>query len=243
MPHQLLKFLNSANVDDILVRGTIRVSTFSYFGRLEGGLWIGDPNEATTVVNADGAVLASRSGESVADSWTPPGFGTTALARDGGKITFSSELKYQMPDQFIFCASQGDRNTLIQAMCRDAKDPYDAAIQIRIPLDLLAHRILFRGTIVELHNEPVRRVFGAVTSGLVAYDAVEHHHASGLAPAPFPFSKHPDFAAQSEARIVLNPVRDLGHDRLTIRLPHAEKIFTEEFRNVPPLNAPTYRQS
>jgi hypothetical protein len=57
---------------------------------------------------------------------------------------------------------------------------------------------------------------------------------AGLAPIPSPFRKHPDFAAQSEVRIVLQPRQALGLERLNIRLPHPQKTFAEEFRAVPP---------
>lgn len=237
MAPQLFKFLKSAYLEDILVRGTIRVSTLSYFRAREGGQWIADRDEATTVVAASGAVIASQPGETVTDTWTPPGYGITAMASDGGKITFSggAKVKYQHPDGFIFCVSRGERDQLTRAMCIDAEEPYDAAVRILPSLDLLAHRILYHGTIVELDDEPAKRFFESVTSGPVRYDANEHHHTAGLAPTPSAFRKHPHFAAQSEARIVLTPGENLGRDWLTVRLPHPEKCFAEEFRSVPTL--------
>ncbi|MCK1542213.1 hypothetical protein IVA98_32965 [Bradyrhizobium sp. 160] len=235
MAPQLFKFLKSAHLDNILIHGTIRISTLSYFRAWEGGRWIGDPNEATTTVAASGAVVASKPGETVSDPWTPPGFGQIVKASDGGKVIFSggARIKFRGADRFIFCVSQGERDQLVQAMCRDAEEPYDAAVRILLPLELLAHRIFYRSTIVEFGGEPTRWFFASVSSGSVAYDADEHHHSAGLAPAPSAFRKDRHFAAQSEARIVLTPHRDLGREWLTVKLPHPEKLFVEEFRIIP----------
>jgi hypothetical protein len=235
MSGQIFKFLKPKYVDGMLVGGTVRISTLSYYRKLEGDRWIADPDEATTVVNAGGAVVTSESEEPQFETWSPAGFTKGVVARAGGKITFNADarLSYVHSDCFIFCASQGERGKLVQAMCRDAKEPYQAAVRILLPLTLFAHRIFWRGTIIELDNQPVRRHFQMVSSGPVTYDAVEHHWASGQAPPPSPFKKHPDFAPQSEVRIVLVPVRDLGHENLTVKLPHPEKIFAEEFRSIP----------
>jgi hypothetical protein len=221
----------------MLVDGTVRISTLSYYRKLEGDRWIADPDEATTVVNAGGAVVTSESEEPQFETWSPAGFIKGVAARAGGKITFNADarLSYLHPDCFIFCASQGEREKLIQTMCRDAKEPYDAGIRILLPLALFAHRVFWRGTIIELGNKPVRQLFQTVSSGPVTYDAIEHHHAAGQAPSPSPFKKHPDFAPQSEVRIVLVPIRDLERDQLTVKLPHPEKVFAEEFRSIPPI--------
>jgi hypothetical protein len=237
MTTQLFKFLKSAYIEDVLLRGTIRISTLSFFRAREGGRWIADPDEATTVVAAGGAVLASQSGQTVTDSWTPAGYGKHAVATDGGKIIFGegTTIRYQHPDCFIFCVSEGERDPLTRAMCIDADEPYDSAVRILLPLELLAHRILYRSTIIELDDKPARRFFTSVASRTVSYDANEHHYTAGVAPVPSAFRKHPDFVAQSEARIVLTPIENLGRDWLTVRLPHPEKIFVEEFRGGPPL--------
>jgi hypothetical protein len=233
MQMELLKFVKSTYIDDLLKRGTIRISTLSHFRKLEGKPWIADPNEATTIVDADGAIIASDAGASVSDTWTPPGFGTTALASDGGTIRFQSNLSYEFPDCFIFCLSIGEKKALIQAMCRDAEEPYDAAVRICVPLELLGHRMFYRGFVVELNNEPVRWHFTNIQTGQVDYKQTVHHHSTGIAPPPSPFSKEKHFAPQSEARIVLIPRQDPIREWLTIRLPHPEKIFAEEFRTVP----------
>jgi hypothetical protein len=237
MSGQIFKFLKPKYVDGMLVGGTVRISTLSYYRKLEGDRWIADPDEATTVVNAGGAVVTSESEEPQFETWSPAGFTKGVAARAGGKITFNADarLSYLYPNCFIFCASQGKREKLIQAMCRDAKQPYEAGIRILLPLSLIAHRIFWRGTIIELDNQPVRRHFQMVSSGPVTYAAIEHHHAAGQAPAPSPFKKHPDFAPQSEVRIVLVPIKDFELDQLTVKLPHPEKIFAEEFRSIPPV--------
>jgi hypothetical protein len=85
MASQILKFLDPQHVDDVVIRGTIRVSKLSYFRSLEGKEWIADPNEATTVVNAGGAVLSSDSVEPQFETWGPPGFTKLFSAATGGK--------------------------------------------------------------------------------------------------------------------------------------------------------------
>jgi len=220
-----------------LVRGTVRISTFSYFRKLEGAPGIGDPDEASTIVDAGGAIVTSDSEETQEEPWRVEGFRPLVGAQTGGKVIFAPGVKvrYVRDDRFIFCASQGERDRLVQAMCRDAEKPYEACVRILVPLDLLAHRIFWRGTIIELDDQPVRQHFQMVSSGPVSYDAVEHHHAAGRAPAPSPFMKRSDFAPQSEVRIVLVPIRDVERDQLTVKLPHPEKIFAEEFRSIPPI--------
>jgi hypothetical protein len=239
MARGFFKFLNSQHIDAVLSGGTVTASRLSYFRKLEGDPWIADPDEATTVVRAGGASISAGLGQSASEAWSPAGYENLCVARDGGTIRFSSDarLSYQFPDCFIFSTSLGDRGQLIQAMCRDAEQPYDAAVRILVSLEELAHKILYRGIVVELDNEPARRVFSAVRSRSVTYDAVDHHHAGGHAPEPLPFRKHPFYAAQSEARIVLFPGREIGFERLTIKLPNPEKIFAEEFRRAPTLTA------
>jgi hypothetical protein len=227
--------VKSTYIDEVLKLGTIRISTLSHFRKLERKPWIADPNEATTIVDASGATITSGPGQTISDTWTPPGFGTSAASRDGGTICFTDDAKlsYRFPDCYIFCLSFGEKKALIQAMCVDACDPYDAAVRISVPLGLLAHRMFYRGVVEELNNEPVRRLFVEKECDQVTYREIVHHHSAGVAEPPSPFVKERRFAAQSEARIVLHPRLGLARDWLTIRLSEPEKIFVEEFRTEP----------
>src|SRR3984893_6465445 len=91
MSGQIFKFLDPKNVDDVLVRGTIRISALAYFRKLEGVDWIADANEATTVVNAGGAVVTSESEEPQFETWGPAGFTKLFSAKTAGKMTFRGE--------------------------------------------------------------------------------------------------------------------------------------------------------
>jgi hypothetical protein len=104
-------------------------------------------------------------------------------------------------------------------MCRDADDPYDACVGIRVPFCILAHRIFHRGRIVELNNRKVSSVFARTAFDRVRYEAIVHHHSAGVAPAPDPFQKDPFFERQSEARIVLYPKEQIDLKQMTVQLP------------------------
>src|SRR5437763_1835684 len=112
MPGQLLKFLHAKDIDRILVDGTIRISTLSYFRGLEGLPWIADPDEASTTVNTAGAVITSEGDEPQFEPWRPAGFSPVAVVTSGAKLIFAenSLSRYQaQEDCFIFCASEGDK--------------------------------------------------------------------------------------------------------------------------------------
>jgi hypothetical protein len=226
---QIFKFLDSKDVDHVLKGGTIRISTFSHYRSLEKP-GIGDRTEASTIVNVCQTTLKGTT-----EPWRPEGFAGAFASGAESTITVKNVVgQYNHPDRFIFCVSEGDRDPLIEAMCFKATQPYDACLRLLIPLQLLAHRIFWRGRVGELHNTPVRSLFHTVDFGRVTYDAIEHSHAGGRAPFPSPFKKSPlpKFVSQSEARIVLSPNHDLGFQQLTISLPRIEKIFIEEFRSL-----------
>ncbi|WP_315716152.1 MULTISPECIES: hypothetical protein [unclassified Bradyrhizobium] len=230
----ILKFLDPANVDDVLVRGTVRISTLSYFRSLEGSPGIGDPDEATTIVDATGAVLTDKTEQGAFEPWRPEGHTGMIHTRTGGKVTMGAGVRFAYPhsDRFIFCASR-ERSKLIQAMCRDAEKPYAACVRLIVALDLFAHRLFWKGKVVEMDDKPVREFFSRVSSGSVSYDAVERHYSQGQAEQPSPFRKHPSFSHQSEVRVVLTPSKELSYNRLTVKLPRPERCFAEEFREIP----------
>jgi hypothetical protein len=233
MAEQIFKFLDRKNIDDMLVEGTIRVSTLSHFRKLEGSDWIANRNEATTIVNVNEPFVLSSSGSEHSEPWRPESTTGVLSVIRGGSITVNNMIfAYQHPDCFIFCASVGERETLTQAMCRDAVQPYDACIRIRVPFDQFVHRLFYRGVVLEL-NERVQKLFSKPRFQRVTYDAFERDYIEGQAPAPSAFRKHPKFAAQSEIRILLEPKQEIQTKQITIRLQHPERIFEEEFRTVP----------
>jgi hypothetical protein len=236
---EVCKFLRSEHIDAIIKEGKLRFSTLSHFRTLEGEKWIGDPNEATTTVNPKGTEFTSNSIEPVGEPWRPSGYAPVFLASTGGKLRFNADvsINYGLPDVFIFCASDGELEPLTQAMCRDAKDPYDACIKLKTAMWSLAHRAFHRGRIVELGDKKVSELFSRIETRAVTYDRQVHVPSSGPAPVPSPFQKDPEFATQSESRIVLVPRQPIDHSTITIKLPRPDKLFEEVFRSIPPLPA------
>src|SRR3569832_306275 len=179
----LFKFLNSQHLDYMVRDGTIRMSTLSHFRALEGDKWIADPNEATTIVNIETETPHGNEGpEPYGEPWRPAGYPACVQVSGGAKLIFKNvQFAYPHPDCFIFCMSCGLLEALTQSMCRDAEQPYDACVHKQVPPDLLAHRILSPGRIVELHGEPVRRYFSRVNAKLVTYDWIAYHASTGPA--------------------------------------------------------------
>jgi hypothetical protein len=165
MAEQIFKFLDSKNIDDMLVRGTIRVSTLSHFRKLEGDDWIADRNEATTIVNVNEPVVLTASGGKF-EPWRPDGAMGAIELGDGPLSLNNMVFAYQHHDCFIFCASAGEKETLTQAMCRDAVQPYDVCVRIRVPFEQFVHRVFYRGVVLELNerctNCSASRVFNVL---------------------------------------------------------------------------------
>jgi hypothetical protein len=234
----LFKFLSSQHIDRIVCDGTIRVSSLSHFRTLEGNKWIADPNEGSRVVNVISAPHGNEGPEPYGEPWRPTGYPACVEVSGGAKLIFNNiQFSYSHPECFIFCMSFGSLETLTQAMCRDAEEPYDACVRIVVHPDILAHRILHKGTIIELDNRPVTHFFAQAQAKLVTYDWVLSQPSAGPAPAPDPFQKEAFFEEQSEYRVVLYPGRQIELQRLTIQLPHPAKLFAEEFRSIPPIAA------
>jgi len=229
------KFLSAQPIDRMILDGTVRISTLAHFRGLEGSQWIADRNEGVTNVKVtNAAVRSGEGGAQAGEPWRPHGFHPIVQASGNSRIGFDSCIfSYAHPEVYVFCFSVGNLETLTQAMCRDAAVPYDACVRIIVPPELLAHRLLNRGSIIELGDKPAKHYFARFSAQAVTYDWREHQHSAGQAPAPSPFQKDPFFQSQSEFRIVLYPKSPMEQQHLTIRLPHPEKVFSEEFREVP----------
>lgn len=233
------KFLSAQHIDFMVRDGTVRLSTLSYFRKLEGSRWIADPNEGSTSVRVKEAVaLSGTVDHPSSEPWKPEGHQSAVKLEGNSRVTFKNTIfSYLHEEIYVFCFSVGDLLHLTKAMCRDAEDPYDSCVRVLVHPDILGHRILNRGTIVELGNRPAREYFSKIVAGVVTYDWREHSNLSIAAPPPSPFQKEAFFQRQSEYRLVLhpNPARRPSFHQLTVKLPHPEKVFAEEFREVPPL--------
>lgn len=229
------KFVDSEHIDSIVRDGTVRIASLSHYRALERER-IGDPLEGTTEVTpVDHLVLMGDGHTAVGEPYTPAGWPRGILmAAEGTVIGKNVTFRYQYPEVYIFCASQGKLETLVDAMCRKDNDSYNACVWVRGGIDLLAHRMFRRGIISEL-NERVHQVFNPPVVGPVIYEpVVQDHRRKQAAPAPNPFRKSPEHSPQSEVRIVLQPQRPLEIHQLTIKLPRPQSLFEEVFRKVPP---------
>ena len=206
------KYLYSVDLDRILVDGTIRIRTLSYYRDLEGTQWIADHLEGLVKVKLDQFLL--RPGESTA--FAPTGYRDIERPPTAGNLYLQDVvLSYLHADVFIFCASRGDLSSLSETMCQNngyphhACDRYDACVRIA-DLEHLAHRIFHRGVIVRSEGtERVSDFFGGCRCGVVTYAELCRNQNTSRLPSPSPFLKDNDFRSQCEVRIAFYPLRSL----------------------------------
>jgi hypothetical protein len=222
-------------MDNILINGTLRVSSLSYYRRLEGPQWISDRLEGSIEVKmTEGLVVTGNE----ISSFTPEGFPLLVKADTGGKGVLGGQivLNFRHPETFVFCASQGDLAPLTEAMCRDTDQPYDACVRIR-DMQLLLHRMYYRGRILEMDGAKVNSVFSYGCWAPVEYHnlSLDQKTMAGRPQPPSPFTKHHDpFPRQREVRIAFfEPRQVLLVETLTIKIPRPKEIFVEEFRGTP----------
>lgn len=234
MSDEILKFLNSRDIDCVLVDGTIRIGSLEHFRQREGAAWIADADEATTHVYLDGRrSLTGPSSGVGSEPWSPvAGQGAIQLSAGVKGTIEDTGFSYRHPECFVFCASIGEPEILIQSMCRDAEEPYDACVEIKLPMGLLTDRIFRKGRVREL-NTPVKSVFRKPTFGRVTYDSVVEKAGNQPASLPSPFRKRPVFKSQSEIRILFVPRIPINQEYLTIELPSPRQMFAERFRALP----------
>jgi len=216
-----------------MVDGTIIISSFDYFRRLEGSAWgeIADNLEAATefrlpddfIATADSAELAQLNNAGI-------GLGMCAqFARveSGGKLVLSgARFIHQMPDAFIFSASWGVLDSLRKYMCEDAPKPYSACLKIR-SLHRLESCIFHEGYIRELDCK-FSDVFERGQRGVVTYEVRSNSLPEAVLP-PSAFKKGVRFKDQSEARITFIPKVAMSHSRLTIQVPNPSGLFERLF--------------
>jgi hypothetical protein len=228
------KFLHSVHIDKIVIDGTVTISSLSYYRQLEEPQWIADRLEGSIEVNLTEGLVVS--GNEVS-SFTPEGFPLPVRADTGGKIILGNKviLNYKHPDVFVYCASQGDLAPLTEAMCGDTKNPYDACVRI-VDMELLAHRMFYRGRILEMGGTKVGDVFSYFRCAPVEYCnlSLDQKTMTTRPPPPSPFVKHHDpFPRQREVRIAFfEPRQVLPSQTLTIKIPRPKEIFIEEIRGI-----------
>ena len=227
------KFLDSIHVPNVMADGTVIISSFDYFRRLEEGAWgeIADNLEAASefklpdefIVTADSAELAQLNKANIGLGM----FKQFARVELGGKLALSgARFIHQRPNAFIFSASWGVLDRLRKYMCEDFRKTYSACLKIR-SLHRLESSIFSEGYIREL-NCPVSDAFDRGQRGIVTYD-VRSNSLPEMVLAPSAFKKAVRFKDQSEARITFNPKVAMSLSRLTIQIPNPSSVFERVF--------------
>jgi hypothetical protein len=213
--------------------GTVIISSFDYFRRLEEGAWgeIADNLEAASefklpedfIVTPDSAELAQLNDAGIGLGM----FKQFARVESGGKLSLSgARFIHQMPNAFIFSASWGVLDVLRKYMCEDAQKTYSACLKIR-SLHRLQRCIFNEGYIRELDSR-FSDTFDRGQRGIVAYEVRSNSLPAGVL-APSAFKKALRFKDQSEARITFVPKVTISHSRLTIQIPNPSSLFEAVF--------------
>jgi hypothetical protein len=127
------KFLDSADIDKVIVNGTLMVSSFEFFRKLEASQWgaIADPLDAASELTVGGPfVIRENSPELETVNKANIGLGMFqkfANVSGGGTIDISgARFVHTIPNLFIFSAAVGELNELTTEMCVNAERRYDA---------------------------------------------------------------------------------------------------------------------
>lgn len=223
------KFLDSAHVANVLVDGTIVISSFEYFRQLEEAEWdgIADPLEgATELKMPDNFVATENSPELAQLNSANIGLGlfkNFAKIESGDVITLSgARFVHQIQDAFIFSASWGDLSRLRDYMFTKAKRKYDACLKIK-NLHRLERLVFDKGHILDLDRR-FSEVFNRGEHKTVEYETRSSSLAAGVLP-PSAFKKSVQFKDQSEARITFIPRIALTQKRLIVKIPDPRTIF------------------
>jgi hypothetical protein len=223
------KFLDSAHVSNVLVEGTIVISSFEYFRRLEEAQWggIADKLEAATELKMPEYFVATENSPELKQlNNANIGLGRFkqfAKIETGGVISMSgARFIHQIPDAYIFSASWGNLDHLRDYMYVKAQRKYDTCLKLR-NLHRLQRRLLDAGYIPELDSR-FSDVFHRGEHKIVEYEVRSNSFPEAVLP-PSAFKKGIQFREQSEARITFIPKIALVQTRLIVRFPDPGSIF------------------
>ena len=237
------KFLNSRDVDKVIVDGTIKVSSATYFRELEAvGGWgaIADPLEAASLLTIKNRLdLTENSTELEMVNKANIGLGSFqqfAQVSGGGRIVIHSGVGFvhTTPEVYIYSAAAGELKDLTTAMCVEAEKPYDACLKI-VDLSALRARIFEAGWVLGLDRK-VRDIFEPGVIQPVRYEPRSRDISEGPVIEPSPFKKALRYKPQSEVRLLLNPKdgTPIPKEPLIIKIPDPASLFQEVFRDFRP---------
>jgi hypothetical protein len=234
------KFLDSADIDKVIVNGTLIVSSFQYFRKLEEKQWgaIADPLDAASELRVEGPfIIRENFPELEIVNKANIGLGMFQKFADvsgSGTINISgTRFVHSTPNLFIFSATIGEINELTTEMCVNAERRYDACLRI-LDLPALRRRIFEAGRIQDL-NCNVSDVFEPGLIEAVEYEPRSRDIREGGVIEPSPFKKDTKFKHQSEIRMLLVPKEqaEIPKERLVIEIPDPASLFEEVFRDYP----------
>ncbi len=232
------KFLDTRDIDRVLVDGTIMVSSAAYFRELDAGKWgdVADHLEAASLLTASGEfIIRENSPELEIANNANIGLGAFrkfAEVSSGGSVDISGvRFVHTTTDLFIYSACLGDLNRLTSEMCVTADRPYDACLRIS-DLAALRRRIIETGRILD-YDCKVSDVFEPGLIQQVEYEERSRDIREGPVIEPSPFKKDVKFKSQSEVRMLLVPKdpKGISNKRLVIEIPDPRSLFEEVFRN------------
>jgi hypothetical protein len=228
------KFLDAADVPRVLKDGTVVVSSFDYFRKLEEKEWglIADRLEGATVLTTTKPmVIRENSPELAMLNNANIGLGMFkqfAKVSGGGVINMGGGISFvhQIPGH-IYCASVGKLEDLAAYMTKKAERPYNACLHIK-DLPGLAHKILNEGKIAG-SDKPFSDLFARAAVDVVQYIERSRAIEDGPVIEPTPFAKGKLFSEQSEVRIYFEPKigAPAPPDRVIVKIDTPESIFEE----------------
>jgi hypothetical protein len=223
------KFLDSAHVSNVLIEGTIVISSFEYFRRLEEAEWSGiaDPLEAATELTSPDRFLVTEGSSELAQvNSAGIGLGLVkqfAKVESGGVLDISGmRFIHKVQEAFVYSASWGNFIPLRNYMFVEAERKYDACLKLR-SLHRLERRLFDTGYIPALDCR-FSDIFERGERKTVEYEPRSNSLPERVL-IPSAFKKGVRFRGQSEARITFVPKTTLGQERLIVRISDPGTIF------------------
>lgn len=230
------KFLHTRDIDKVLRDGTVRIASLAHYRGLEGAPdRIADRLEGSVHIPISHSIILGAGGtdEQALRNTAPQGSRLPIEVSGGAMIGVQGlTLAFPCPEVYIYSASFGDLAELRLSMANGSANSYDAGLRIS-DIGMLAHRLYYRGRIIEFNSARTRDYFAAVKANNVNYDQLIRAPGMPRLPAPDPFLKDVSFSNQHEIRIALypRPGKTISYAQLTIRIEDPERLFCEEFRD------------
>jgi len=232
------KFIDSGDIEKVIIDGTLKASSFEHFRQLEEAQWgdIADPLEAASELTVRGQFVIRENSPEL-DIINKANIGLWSLSRfaqvsEGGTINLSgARFIHTVENLFVFSFSIGELDKLTMEMCVNARRPYDACVNI-VDLAGLRRKIFEAGRVRDLDCK-VSDVFEPGWIQIVEYEARSRDIREGGVIEPSPFKKEVKFTPQSEVRLLLIPKEgsSINKEVLILEVPELGAHFKEVFRH------------